>query len=74
LKEIKLRGRAIRMIGQTKSFKEKQQKVARFIEEYDPYKPLVPLRFDLRGYTKYVKEHNISGTDVSEGIFEKFKL
>jgi hypothetical protein len=35
--------------------------VDEYLSRFDPYKKLEPLKFDLRGYAKYLKENNISG-------------
>ena len=39
------------MNGQTKSFKEKNDMVQEYIKKANPYKPLEPLKFDLRAYS-----------------------
>ena len=44
-----------------------------FISRINPYQKPEPLRFDLRGYAKYLKEHNISGKNVDENIVKMFQ-
>ncbi len=62
------------MIGQTKSFKEKQLIADEFIKRTKLYDQPQPLRFDLRGYAKYLKDHNLSGKEVPEEIVKKFQV
>ncbi len=62
------------MNGQMKSFKEKQQIADEFINRTKPYAPQGTLKFDLRGYAKYIKEHNISGKSVPEDVVKRFQL
>ena len=61
------------MSGQTKSYKEKMAIVDEFISRVNPYQEPEPLRFDLRGYAKYLKEHGISGKNVNEDIVRMFQ-
>ncbi|MDO5441911.1 MAG: hypothetical protein Q4F55_05095 [Bacillota bacterium] len=60
------------MTGQMKSSKEKDAMVREYIERVNPYKPLEPLKFDLRGYAAYLKEHSISGNNVPESVVKQF--
>lgn len=60
------------MTGQMKSSKEKDVMVRKYIERVNPYKPLEPLKFDLRGYAAYLKEHSISGNNVPESVVKQF--
>lgn len=57
----------------TKSYKEKLAIVEEFISRVNPYQKPEPLRFNLRGYAKYLKEHNISGKNVNEDIIKRFQ-
>lgn len=61
------------MNGPMSAYKEKQQIADSFIERLNPYEKLTPLRFDLRGYAKFLKENGISGKDVPSDVVEKFK-
>ena len=61
------------MDGQELSYDQKNEIITRFIEMVDPYKPLVPLRFDLRGYAKYVEENNLTGEDITDDILLMFR-
>ena len=56
-----------------KSSNEKDKTIYEYIRKTNPYKPLEPLKFDLRGYAAYIKEHSISGKDVPEEIIAKFQ-
>ena len=62
------------MSGQMKSYSEKKEMVEHFIEKCNPYQPLNPLKFDLRGYAKYIEENEISYSQVTPEILEKFKV
>lgn len=48
------------MNGQ-KTFNEKLNIAEKFISTVNPYDRAPNLKFDLRGYAKYVKEHNLEG-------------
>ena len=61
------------MNGQKKSSNEKDLLVQAYIEKTNPYKPLEPLKFDLRGYSAYLKEHAISGNNVPEAVIAQFQ-
>lgn len=61
------------MNGQMKSYKEKMTIVDEYLSRFDPYKKLEPLKFDLRGYAKYLKENNISGKNVSTDVVKMFQ-
>lgn len=61
------------MNGQMKSFKEKQRIVDNFIARVKPYEKITPLKFDLRGYSAYLKEHNIPGNNVPEHVMKMFQ-
>jgi uncharacterized protein involved in tolerance to divalent cations len=56
-----------------KSYKEKLAIVDEFISRVNPYQKPELLRFNLRGYAKYIKEHNISGKNVNEDIVKRFQ-
>ena len=64
------------MNGQTtlSKFKEKQKIADDYIKKVNPYIKPEPLQFDLRGYSNYMKEHNIAAKDVTDDIYEKFQL
>lgn len=38
----------------------------------DPYKPLKPLKYDLRAYAAYLEEHSLSGKDVPDSVLQRF--
>lgn len=54
-------------------FREKQQMVETFIKRVNPYEKPEPLNIDLRGYTRYLEEHNIDGKKPNN-IAEMFKI
>jgi hypothetical protein len=54
------------------SFKEKQQMIQSFIEKVNPYETKPGLEFDLRGYAKYLSEHNIPGNNVPPSVVKMF--
>ncbi len=62
------------MNGQTTLFNEKQKIADDFIERINPYGDYENLDFDMRGYSKYVKEHNIPGNNIPEEVMNMFKL
>ncbi len=45
-----------------------------FIRQVNPYKKIEPLKFDLREYAQYAKEHNLNGLHMPEKIMKNFKL
>lgn len=61
------------MSGQMKLSNEKDLFVREYIKRTNPYKPLEPLKFDLRGYATYLKEHAISGKEVPEEVIAQFQ-
>lgn len=61
------------MNGQTKLFNERQKIMEEFILASKPYEKTPKLQFDLRGYSKYLKEHNIAGNTVPKEVVEFFK-
>ena len=61
------------MSGLMSAYKEKQQVADSFIEKLKPYDKITPLKFDLHGYAKYLKENEISGKNVPSDVVEKFK-
>ena len=52
---------------------EKDVLVREYIKRTNPYKPLEPLKFDLRGYAAYLKEQDASGKEVSEEVIAQFQ-
>lgn len=45
-----------------------------FIKRANPYKKVEPLKFDLRGYAQYAKEHKLTGLNMPAEIIKKFEL
>ena len=52
---------------------EKDVLVREYIKSTNPYKPLEPLKFDLRVYAAYLKEQDASGKEVSEEVIAQFQ-
>ena len=62
------------MNGQMLSCEERKKKIDEYIARNDPYRPLTPLKFDLRGYAAYIKEHQLKAQDITEDILRLFIL
>lgn len=60
------------MIGPTRLSNPKQNIVEEFISRVNPYEKMTPLKFDLRSYSKYVKENKISADKITPDILKKF--
>jgi hypothetical protein len=52
---------------------EKQNLADDFILRCNPYEKKEPLKFDIRRYASYVKEHNLRPQEITAEIMEKFK-
>ena len=62
------------MNGQVRTFREKQNIVEQFIASMNPYEKQQNIHFDLRAYAKFVEENNISASEVTNEILNKFCL
>jgi hypothetical protein len=60
------------MAGQAISFEEKQKMVQTFVETVNPYEKKPGLKFDLRRYSEYLSDHNISGNNVPPSVLKMF--
>ena len=60
------------MSGQTKVCSDKKNLVDEYVKKYDPYTQQEGLDFDLRGYSSYVEEHNLSVKDITPDIMNMF--
>lgn len=60
------------MNSKAMSFEEKQELAQSFIKAVKPYEKKEGLKFDLRGYAKYLEEHNIPGDNVPPSVVEMF--
>ena len=60
------------MNGQ-KTFNEKLNIAEKFIATVNPYEKSPNLNFDLRGYAQYVKEHNLTGKDITADVMNMFQ-
>lgn len=61
------------MNGLTKSFKEKQALADDFIERIKPYEKPAPFKFDLRGYAEFIKNNNLSSSEITPEMAEQFR-
>jgi len=61
------------MNGQQRTFKEKQNIVEQYIAATNPYKKHENMHFDLRAYAKFVKERNLSASDITDDILDMFR-
>lgn len=58
------------MNGQTSAFRKATAE--KFISENNPYKKREPINFDLRAYSSYVRENNLTARQITPQILEKF--
>lgn len=61
------------MIGAMKNC-NKQTIVDNYISEYDPYIKGPYLKFDLRAYSAYIKQHQLKAQNITPEILEKFMI
>jgi len=61
------------MSGQRKNYNEYKKQMEDYVKTHPPYAPSEPCNIDLRALGRYVKENNISSSDVTSEIVEKFK-
>lgn len=54
------------------TYNEKIKVAEEFIATVNPYEKSTNLNFDLRGYAKYVKEHNYAGKNIPVDVINKF--
>lgn len=59
------------MNGQMKSFKQKI--VDDFIRKVNPYEKPKPIAFDLRGYSKFISDNNLSASEITPEIMAQFQ-
>ena len=59
--------------GDSVNHKDKMETVDDFVRRVNPYEEQPKLNFDLRGYSKYIEEHNIPGDDVPEEVIAMFQ-
>lgn len=61
------------MNGQMKTFEEKTKMIENFFENQNTSDiKNENLKFDMRGYQKFLNENNIHGLDVTKDIMNKF--
>lgn len=61
------------MHGQTMSFSQKNKIANDFIKRVKPYDKQPGLKFDMRGYAKYLADNNIPGNKVPAHVVEMFR-
>lgn len=61
------------MSGQTMSIKEKDRIIEEFINRENPYRPHESWDFDVRGFIRYIEEHNIPSDQIDESIVAMFE-
>lgn len=59
------------MSGQMKSFKQKI--VDDFIRKVNLYEKPKPIAFDLRGYSKFISDNNLSVSEITPEIMAQFQ-
>ena len=62
------------MNGQKNTYKEKDRTIRKYISLVNPYKTHKPLKYDLRKYAAYVRDHNLRVEDISEDVMSMFRL
>ncbi len=63
------------MFGQKNYPDPHQEIVDRFLEEHTPYESSKPLCFDLRKYSQYIREHNITDpTAIPDEVLDQFVI
>lgn len=60
------------MTGTKKQYNGRDKDIYEYLKTHDVYNPPKWPEFDLRGYAKYLKEHNLHGEDVPKDASEKF--
>ena len=62
------------MSGQRKNYSVHEKQTMEYVRKYPPYGPYETLDLDLRSFSQYCKEKNISNKDVTPKIVEEYKL
>ncbi|MBQ8326923.1 MAG: hypothetical protein IJX86_07595 [Lachnospiraceae bacterium] len=60
------------MNGQKNSCKSKRTLVDEYVKEHNPYNQGDKLEYDIRGYSSYVKEHQIKVEEITPEIMNMF--
>ena len=58
------------MNGQTSAFR--RAAAEKFISKNNPYQKREPVNFDLRAYSSYVRENNLTARQITPQLLEKF--
>lgn len=51
---------------------QKQNIVEDFVSQVNPYEKMTPLKFDMRNYSKYVKENKLTAKEITPEMLQKF--
>ena len=62
------------MIGAKKQYDGRDKDIYEYLETHDVYNPPKWPKFDLRGYSKYIEEHNNPRNNVPKEISEMFVI
>lgn len=61
------------MSGQTNVYSAKKKIVDEYVKKYSPFEKKEGLDFDLRGYSTYVKTHNLEAKEITPDIMNMFE-
>lgn len=61
-------------ISELERIKKHNEMMDEYISKNDPYKEYKPFKFDLRAYSKYIKEHNLRNEDITVEITNMFMI
>ena len=61
------------MSGQRKSYSEHKREMEEYLRKYNIYGPHEPCDVNLRALSNFMKENNLSNTDVTPEIVEMFR-
>ncbi len=61
------------MSGQRKNYKMIEKQINEYVRTHNVYGPHEPCDINLRALSNYMKENNLSNTDVTPEIVEMFK-
>ena len=62
------------MSGAEKKYKTSSKEMRTNIRKYTPYKADFLTGFDLRAYGEYVNRHQLKAADITEEIFDMFRV
>ena len=62
------------MSGQRKNYSDYEKQINEYVKKHPPYGKQEPLDIDLRAFSRYLKENNISSNEVTPEVINKFKI